>query len=182
MHMKCILTMRIGHDDAAQKGMHWNATLYRWEGNEKAVQAFDTTAPPPSPPRPALITNFGGPSGTLVSGNMVFDNQAKRWLKLGTAMSDPRSPSVGDEDDPFRDIEDLKDDSPAQDGATGATPGAVAGEWTVGEEFDVGPEFVRRQKEEETLWRERIGGWFGEGRDEAADAYKWAIRDLALGV
>lgn len=158
--------------------MHWNATACRWEGNEKAVQGFDVVAPP-SPPRPALITNFGGPSGTLVSGNMVFDNQAKKWLKLGTAMSNPRSPSVGDDDDPFRDIEDLKDDTPADASLPGPRAGTAAGEWMVGEEFDVGPEFVRRQKEEEALWREKIGGWFGPARDWEGDSYKWAIRDLA---
>lgn len=176
--------MKAGQEDAAKKGMHWNPVLFRWEGNEKAVQGFEAAAPP-SPPRPALITNFGGPSsGTLVSGNMVFDNQAKRWLKLGSAMSDPRSPSVGDEDDPFRDIEDLADDDgPAAGGMAGrgggGAGGATAGEWLVGEEFDVGPEFVRRQREEEVVWRERTGGWFGEAREREGEQYKWAIRELA---
>ena len=166
-----------GEDDAAKKGMKWNAVMYRWEGNEKAIQGFDPP-PPPSPPRPALITNFGQPaSGALVSGNMVFDNQAKRWLKLGTAMSDPRSPSLGDDDDPFRDIEDLKDDAASTTGA--GNGGGTAGEWLVGEEFDVGPAFIQRQKEEELLWRERIGAWFGDDRIREGEQYKWTIRDIA---
>lgn len=170
-----------GEDDAAKKGMKWNPVMFRWEGNEKAIQGFDPP-PPPSPPRPALITNFGQPaSGALVSGNMVFDNQAKRWLKLGTAMSDPRSPSVGDDDDPFRDIEDLKDESPGANGeGNGGGNGPVSsGDWLVGEEFDVGPAFIQRQKEEETVWREKTGGWFGGERDAEAEHFKWVLRDIA---
>lgn len=171
-----------GQADGAKKGMKWNPVMFRWEGNEKAIEGFDPL-PPPSPPRPALITNFGqgqGGSGALVSGNMVFDNQAKRWLKLGTAMSDPRSPSIGDDDDPFRDIEDLKDDvGSTSGGAKGGHGGTTAGEWLVGEEFDVGPAFVQRQKEEEAIWREKIGSWFGEDRVRETEQYKWTIRDIA---
>jgi len=33
------------------------------------------------------------------------------------------------------------------------------GEFVVGEEFDVGPEFVRRQREEESLWKKNVEGW-----------------------
>lgn len=157
--------------------MKWNAVMYRWEGHENLAQGFEPV-PPPSPPRPALITNFGQASGPTVSGNMVFDNQAKRWLKLGTAMSDPRSPSVGDDEDPFRDIDDLKDDENSTAGG-GVGVAGTAGELMVGEEFDVGPAFIARQRDEEVTWREKISAWFGEEREREGEQYMWMLRDYA---
>lgn len=160
--------------EAAEKGMLWNAVMYRWEGHDIPGKDFDP-APPPSPPRPALITNFGQSSGAMVVGDMVFDNHSKRWLKLGLAMSDPRSPSVGDDDDPFQDIEDLKDDETS---TAGGGLGS-AGELMVVEEFDVGPAFIARQREEEVTWREKISAWFGEEREREGEQYKWMLRDYA---
>jgi hypothetical protein len=51
----------------------------------------------------------------------------------------------------------------------------------VGEEFDVGPGFIRRQREEEAAWRRRVDGWVGGLRDtgEHRGGWRWAIRDFA---
>lgn len=165
-------------DDAVKKGMHWNAVMSRWEGNDSALQLFDTT-PPPSPPRPALITNISGTKGVQVVGGMVFDPQRMCWLKMG-ANQDPMSASLDDEDDPFRDIEDLQESKPTDNSTSASGRGLVGSEWLVGEEFDLGPEFIRRQREEEINWRQRIGGWFTDGTLlQRSEEYKWAIRDIA---
>lgn len=135
-----------------------------------------------SPPRPALITNITATKGVQVVGGMVFDPQRMCWLKMGTRRSDVHSPSVDTEDDdPFRDIEDLQDTKPNFDsGAMSGSRGAAAGsEWLVSEEFDLGPDFIRRQRDEETIWRSKVNGWFGEGRAMEGEGYKWAIRDIA---
>lgn len=157
--------------------MTWNPKLFRWEGNENALEAFDG---PPSPPRPALITNINNNSqGVQVVGGMVFDPQRMCWLKIGAA-SNPLSPSVEDDDDPFKGIEDLQDKPVADNhSTTGSRGAAVTGDWLVGEEFDLGPEFIKRQRDEEAMWRSRTTAWFAVGCDVRTDAYKWAIRELA---
>ncbi len=52
----------------------------------------------------------------------------------------------------------------------------VKDEWLVGEEFDVGPEFVRRQREEEERWRKKCQNWIA-GPSVRDDSWKWAIRE-----
>jgi len=160
--------------------MHWNAAMCRWEGNDNVLDSFDI-AGPISPPRPALITNVSGAQGVQVVGGMVFDPHKMCWLKLGADRGDVRSPSAGgdEDDDPFGDIEDLKDTTVAADVKVGTRGAAVGNEWLVGEEFDLGPEFIRRQREEEAAWRSRVNAWFGEGRSRDGDDYKWAIREIA---
>ena len=49
----------------------------------------------------------------------------------------------------------------------------------MGEEFDLGPEFIRRQREEEAVWRSRVGAWFGEDREKEGARYKWSLREIA---
>jgi hypothetical protein len=51
----------------------------------------------------------------------------------------------------------------------------------VGEEFDVGPGFIRRQREEEAIWRRKTEGWVGGIRNngEQRGGWRWAIRDFA---
>lgn len=160
--------------------MRWNAHACRWEGNENVLLSFEAAAPP-SPPRPALITNVTGAQGVQVVGGMVFDPQRMCWLKLGATPSDPRSPSIDEDDDPFGGIEDLQESKPGttKAGALGGRGGVGGSEWLVGEEFDLGPEFIRRQREEESLWRSKVASWIGSERDREGDAWKWAIRDIA---
>ncbi|KAI9725438.1 MAG: hypothetical protein M1828_003109 [Chrysothrix sp. TS-e1954] len=166
-------------DDAAKKGMHWNASKFRWEGNEHAVASFEPPAPP-SPSRPALITNMAGATqGVQVVGGMVFDPQRMCWLKMGQP-AETQTQSIEDDDDPFRDIEDLKE--APQTSTDGLKGSGCGGDWLVGEEFDLGPEFIKRQREEETLWRSRVGPWFEGNRDTEGDKYKWTIRDIAATV
>lgn len=66
-----------------------------------------------------------------------------------------------DEGDPFEGVDDLLDDVVSVEGTNVSGLGTSCGEWIVGEEFDVGPEFVRRQREEEERWRRRTEGWVG---------------------
>lgn len=231
----------IVQDDAANKGMHWNSAHLRWEGNESVLASFNSnnerptsiptpvqglthhqSGPPPSPPRPALITNMAGAAqGVQVVGGMVFDPGRMCWLKMGRggrrssvaggatsneSTSNPMSPSVGDDDDddqeedPFKGIEDLKDTGPPgmeldtpgpnKKAAGSDAVGASAGDWLVGEEFDLGPEFIRRQRDEEDVWRGRVAGWFAQGAEdenargaalvmEENEGWKWKIREIA---
>lgn len=198
------------------KGMSWNPTLFRWEGNENALATFDVPAPslqpslmslhsPVSPSAgkaPALIANVGASKGVQMSGGMVFDPCQMRWLKVGRGGvarpdSNPMSPDAAEDDeDPFAGLDDL-DDGPVKPkcmerrndsfGASAASEGGRKNvldeeeEQLVGEEFDVGPDFVRRQRVEEERWRSKVAGWVGEGigREEGV-AWKWGIRDKAV--
>lgn len=97
-----------------------------------------------------------------------------------------------DEDDPFAGIDDLKENVPSGPvGASSGTPqgsqklGGLAGdEWLVGEEFDLGPEFIRRQKEEEIAWRGKCQAWFSnsiedDGPRPESRTWRWRIREIA---
>lgn len=197
------------------KGMQWNPTLFRWEGNENALAPFDAPIPPPQSPKalsgnsaskvaPALIANVGATKGVQVVGGMVFDPQRMCWLKIapshsshrsGTA-SNPRSPNtVDEEDDPFAGLDDLDDGKDRkstagisvgfeEDASFGMAPKGLADdEWLVGEEFDVGPEFIKRQRAEEEKWRRKVEGWVGKGiREQGCETgyegedWRWALR------
>ncbi|KAH0292210.1 hypothetical protein M436DRAFT_37884 [Aureobasidium namibiae CBS 147.97] len=187
-----------------EKGMTFNPQALRWEGNENSLAPFElgpllptptptshdaqqtsymTARPlPPSPPRPALITPLASDysnQNIKVVGGMVFDPRRMCWLKLRAGDSRNNSPSVTeDEEDPFAAIEDLKE------GPTSAPDGAQTtggDEWLVGEEFDLGPEFIRRQRDEENTWRRRCESWFPVHGDcrRSDDSWRWAIRDIA---
>jgi hypothetical protein len=142
--------------------------------------------PVPSPPRPALISHISAPRGVLHEGRMVFDPVKMKWLKAARHSNDRRSPSELDdeEEDPFAGIEDFKDNesvagrsnAPGDVGSPDIQDGGF-----VGEEFDVGPGFIRRQREEEAIWRRRVEGWVGGLRDsgEQRGGWKWAIREFA---
>lgn len=177
-----------------------------------ALAAFDPPIPPPaalhSPKSPlngksapALIANVGATNGVQMQNGMVFDPQRMCWLKAAPRpgvqrdgfSSNPMSPDAFDEEeDPFAGLDDLDDGKDKKsvaghlndDSLSGTTKntGLVEDEWLVGEEFDVGPEFVKRQKAEEERWRIKVEGWVGEGiaRDEGMgkDGWRWAITKL----
>ena len=176
--------------------MIYNPETFRWEGNENALNAFDQPIPlAPIPavhhnpakdntlttPRPALITNFSGTQGVQVVGGMVFDPQNMCWLKIGTPANAKSETSDGfttpaEEEDVFKDIPDLDDNIGDDVGGHGRLSD-VKDDWLVGEEFDVGPEFIRRQREEEERWRKKCEKWVGRGiRDR--ETWRWTIRDL----
>ena len=177
--------------------MFYNPETYQWEGNDNALSSFDVPASSPSTvsvppfsvrekenatPRPALITNISTTKGVQVVGGMVFDPQNMCWLKLGpqSAQSEITDPldgfnAIDDEDDVFKDIPDL-DDNTADTAETGRVS-EVKDDWLVGEEFDVGPEFVRRQREEEDRWRKKCERWLGLGNRDR-EAWRWTIRGV----
>ncbi|OTB05344.1 hypothetical protein M426DRAFT_48536, partial [Hypoxylon sp. CI-4A] len=181
-------------------GMTYNPTTFRWEGNDNALNAFDVPSSSPTvaslPPhltreregstsRPVLITNMTATKGVKRVGDMVFDPQNMCWLKADTTTpttlsSDPMEGfNALDDDDPFKDIPDLDDkDKDSVSGGHGRGSD-LRDDWLVGEEFDVGPEFVRRQHEEETRWRRKCGPWNTTGTRERADI-RWALRNMIL--
>ncbi|PUU76483.1 hypothetical protein B9Z19DRAFT_1102341 [Tuber borchii] len=182
----------------AVNGMTYNPKTYRWEGNEGDVKGFETQNP--TPPRPALIANVNQNASKLgiqVVRGMVFDPSRMCWLKVD---EDPDE----EEHDPFEGFDDLQDHdmisidrySGGMDegfgggnvfGGSGSGAGVGGsrgtrlsggfGEFVVGEEFDVGPEFVRRQREEEERWRRRVEGWVSQG-EASKLGNKWALREL----
>lgn len=176
--------------------MTYDPETCRWEGNENVLQAFDVAVSTPTTatlashashdkenmtPRPYLITNMGATSGIKREGNMVFDPTHMRWLEMSTNGDDPLEGfNALEDDDPFKDIPDLEDkESDTGEGGHGRASD-VGSEWLVGEEFDVGPEFIRRQKEEEERWRKKCDRWINTtGRD--SDAWRWALRDIVQG-
>ncbi|KAG5949204.1 hypothetical protein E4U53_005947 [Claviceps sorghi] len=147
-------------------------------------------------PRPALITNISATKGVQVVSGMVFDPQNMCWLKLGRhgkARSEATTDTMDgfdafdDEDDVFKDIPDLDDNIGEEDrhgeggGSGRGRISDVKDDWLVGEEFDVGPEFIRRQREEEDRWRKKCEKWVGRGPRDL-DMWRWTIRDLVSQV
>ncbi|KAJ4348754.1 uncharacterized protein N0V89_010132 [Didymosphaeria variabile] len=224
-----------------EKGMIYNPTMQRWEGNEEALAPFthpntstatlDLTTvstptfspvhnpfghphershsishtalsqiqlknvssravkvvarPIPSPPRPALISQKTMPRGVQYEGRMVFDPVKMTWLKAPRESNDPRSPSVADDDeeDPFAGLEDLKDNVSVAGPGDSVSGGPSAEDISfVGEEFDLGPSFIRRQREEEAIWRRKTESWVGTMRDsgEHKHGWRWELRRIAM--
>lgn len=183
--------------------MTYNPETQTWEGNDNDLDIFgspprtavphhlvrDTTGSPLSrmrdhtgsplnrnferecgTPRPALITNIGSAQNIQRNGNMVFDPKEMRWHEIN---------AVPEEDeDVFKDVPDIETTPRAQeDNEGGAKQDGASADWLVGEEFDVGPEFVRRQREEEERWRKKCSVWIGDFRD-ADQSWRWAIREV----
>jgi hypothetical protein len=184
--------------------MFYNPVTYKWEGNENVLGAFDPPASSPSTaslppyllrekenatPRPALITNISTTKGVQVVGGMVFDPHNMCWLKIGPA-ANPKSEAgdpldgfnaLDDEDDVFKDIPDLEDNTAdSNDGGQGRVSD-VKDDWLVGEEFDVGPAFVKRQYEEEERWRKKCAKWLTATSNRDHEAWRWTIRELISG-
>jgi hypothetical protein len=183
--------------------MFYNPVTYRWEGNDNVLNAFDqpasspsTTSLPPymlrekenATPRPALITNISTTKGVQVVGGMVFDPQNMCWLKLGPTtnpksdISDPLDGfnALDDEDDVFKDIPDLEDNPDESNDAAQGRLSDVKDDWLVGEEFDVGPEFIRRQRDEEERWKKKCEKWLAAS-DRDHEAWRWTIREMVSG-
>ncbi|KAJ6783724.1 hypothetical protein PWT90_05474 [Aphanocladium album] len=193
-----IANLNSGKESKTVNGMYYNADTFRWEGNENALNAFDhtlTQSPVPSSthvarekdiatPRPALITNISSTKGVQVVGGMVFDPQNMCWLKIGPQTNPTSEASdtldgfnaLDDEEDVFKDIPDL-DDNGTDDKRGQGRVSDIKDEWLVGEEFDVGPEFIRRQREEEDRWRRKCEKWVGRGSRDR-DTWRWTIREL----
>ncbi|KAK7747977.1 hypothetical protein SLS53_001229 [Cytospora paraplurivora] len=195
-----IANLNSAKDSKMVNGMFYNPVTYQWEGNDNALKDFEAPASSPSistasvppfsirekenaTPRPALITNISATKGVQVVGGMVFDPQNMCWLKLGpqSAQSEITDPMEGfefldgDEEDVFKDIPDLEDTT-ADTTETGRM-NEVKDDWLVGEEFDVGPEFIRRQREEEERWRKKCERWLGLGSRDR-EAWRWTIRGV----
>lgn len=177
-------------------GMKYNPASYRWDGNENATAAFDTPATPHNP-KPALISNVGGIGGTQVVNGMVFDPQRMKWLKVSSPQANRNGYAVvSDDEDAFAGIEDLNERSrkslgpsniasPGNDWSPGDAANAddksgddSSDEWPLTEEFDVGPEFIKRQRAEEEKWRRKVGKWVNDDRSKLGEGWRWAIRDL----
>ncbi|KAJ5381039.1 uncharacterized protein N7496_003467 [Penicillium cataractarum] len=183
-------------DAKSVRGMRYNPSTFRWEGNENLVQDFDVATAPKSPkPAPALITNVGPLHNVQAVGGMVFDPQRMCWLKASALESGVHGGAVPeDEEDVFAGLDDLDDDKtagptrrnsgPVDDlsshapGGEDASAGESSDDCPITEEFDVGPEFIRRQRAEEEKWRRKVAKWVGPARGDREHHWRWAIRDL----
>lgn len=174
-------------------GMRYNPTTFRWEGNENSLPDFDIGSPKSPKPAPALITKVGMMQNVQVVGEMVFDPRRMCWLKLA-----PQQPgasgfvAVQDEDDVFAGLQDLQervgescpptssacDDLGLAASGDDRSCGGSSDEWPITEEFDVGPEFIRRQRVEEEKWKRKVDKWINFDRERLGDEWRWAIRDL----
>ncbi|KAK7981133.1 hypothetical protein PG989_013590 [Apiospora arundinis] len=196
-----ITNLNPAKDSKVINGMTYNPDTYRWEGNETVLNAFEVPASSPSSaslppsmrgekeastPRPMLIQAMGSSKGVRRVGDMIFDPDMFTWHKVDPNTTptmarpgDPMDIVSEEDDDPFKDIPDLEDkDAEAGDGGQGGV--SQMDDWLVGEEFDVGPEFVRRQREEEDRWRKKCEKWVGTV-DRDNDTWRWAIRDIVTG-
>ncbi|VUC23359.1 unnamed protein product [Clonostachys rosea] len=192
-----ISNLNAGKESKTVNGMFYNADTYRWEGNENALSAFDAGVVTPiaapsallreketTTPRPALITNISTTKGVQVVNGMVFDPSSMCWLKLGAQQEGPKSDksdplenfnALDDDEDVFKDIPDLEEITGDEEGQGRVSD--INDDWLVGEEFDVGPEFIRRQREEEDRWRKKCGKWVGRGTRDR-ESWRWTIREL----
>ena len=138
-----------------------------------------------SPPRPALISHVSATPATLgvrVERGMVFDPERMRWLKLDPRI-DPSAPLPAgalcvpdeeEEEDPFAGLADLREGFGGEEEKENF--GGID-EWGIGEEFDVGPGFVKRQRTEEGEWRRRVELWMADRG--LGESWRWAIREVA---
>jgi hypothetical protein len=162
----------------------------------------------PNTKPPALITNMnvGQAGGVQVVGGMVFDPRRMCWLKMAgpehqvpTNNRNVGSVTLEEEEDVFAGLEDLKEEdetasrrsrlsshlSPAtpRDREVSGETHSSGDETLLIEEFDVGPEFVRKQRNEESRWREKVSMWIGDRQELSADdssGWRWSIRDIAV--
>lgn len=170
--------------------IHAPALQHQYHGRHQSSRPANAyaTPQPPSPPRaPALISHITATRGVQVERGMVFDPRQMRWLKLGpSSRAGSGAAPAEDDDDPFAGLDDLKDDEAKVTVGAGGAPSVTSGFGDstkedpsfVGEEFDLGPGFIRRQREEENVWRRRVEGWVGTARG-GDDGWRWAVRDLA---
>lgn len=192
-----ITNLNLEKNSRVYEGMFYNAETQRWEGNENALHGFDAAVTTPTPsaathfsrekdlitPRPALITNFGATKGVqVVHGGMVFDPESMSWQKMDVRGKRPSTVSEDadafeDEGDVFKDIPDLDDVPAEEERRPGGRVSDIKDDWLVGEEFDVGPEFVKRQREEEERWRRKCEKWVANGPRDG-EMWRWTIRDL----
>lgn len=154
-----------------EKNMLYNPTTFRWEGNEdEEMHRFDSIT---SPPRPALITNGNASKMDVqVVNGMVFDPEQMCWVKLS---------DEDGEKDPFEGLDDLTEcpqDSTAV--ANQAAGQFKQGEFAVGEEFDAGPVFIRRQRDEEIKWRRWTRHWVQRSNSGWNRGYLHDIYDLLM--
>ncbi|KAH8205337.1 hypothetical protein TruAng_000584 [Truncatella angustata] len=192
-----ITNMSSAKESKVVNGMTYNPETCRWEGNETALHAFDVQVSTPlaasvlphlirekenTTPRPYLITNMGASTGVKREGNMVFDPTHMRWLEMSGTGEDPLENFSGlEDDDPFKDIPDLEEREPEKgERGHGRVSDVGSSEWLVGEEFDVGPEFIRRQRDEEERWRKKCERWVNT-TERDGDAWRWALRDIVQG-
>ncbi|CZT48918.1 related to cytokinesis inhibitor byr4 [Rhynchosporium secalis] len=159
--------------------------MFREKENQVYREKENTT------PRPALIQNITSSQNVQVVGGMVFDPQRMCWLKMPSQQANSKS-DAGDtmdgfdafdeEEDVFKDVPDLEDNATKESdevsGRKSDGASTLKDDWLVGEEFDVGPEFVRRQREEEDRWRRKCEKWVGANLDRGGDDWKWSIRDV----
>ena len=174
------------------RGMQYNPETFRWEGNENIVQDFDNAVVPKSPRlAPALIANVGTMQDVQTVGGMVFDPHRMCWLRARSLESGHQGGiPPEEEDDVFAGLDDLEDNSvgtavqalgtldnaypPGDDPSAGES----SDDGPITEEFDVGPEFIRRQRAEEDKWRRKVDKWVGFDRGSRETSWRWAIRDL----
>ncbi|BFZ55582.1 hypothetical protein PYCC9005_002623 [Savitreella phatthalungensis] len=143
--------------------MAYDPIEQKWVGNEVDACVFDEQS--------SRRRRLGAiVPESITSHNMLFDNKAMRWVC---------APGTKIEPDPFQEAD--ADDSPnvrsdrqratgvsgEQSTSSKATSGtmAITDCFALGEEFDVGPAFVRRQREAHHTWASRIRGWI-VARDE----------------
>ncbi|KAJ5959073.1 uncharacterized protein N7479_006223 [Penicillium vulpinum] len=185
-----IKPMGSGVQDAKSvRGMRYNPTTFRWEGNENLIPEFDPTVLKSPKPAPALIANVGAMQNVQTVGGMVFDPHRMCWLRAAPLEAG------ADEDDVFAGLDDLDDKITStingrNSGAfedqqfpvvgDDASAGESSDEGPMTEEFDVGPEFIRRQRAEEDKWRRKVDKWVGfdRGDQDHKNQWKWIIRDL----
>ncbi|KAK9464933.1 hypothetical protein V1512DRAFT_243037 [Lipomyces arxii] len=172
----------------SEKGMRYNPATFTWEGNESIAHEFESLVV--TPPRPALISNITTTQGVQVVGGMVFDPVRMCWFKATDQVG--ASDDDEEEDDPFEGFDDLVDDmtrlnvgTPKTKGTFDSTSskrrdtGDAYGEFVVGEEFDVGPGFMGKQRDEEERWRRKVQGWI-DNRDHDNRDYLYEIRRLIM--
>lgn len=143
-------------------------------------------------PRPALIQHVKSIHNVQVVGGMVFDPQRMCWLKISAKRrrdinsSDDFTNSIDsfddDEEDVFKDVPDLEDSRPCDSSSGGLNNDSYREDFLVGEEFDVGPEFIKRQREEEERWRRKVEKWIQAefDIDRNSSDWRWNIRNMIM--
>ncbi|CAN6637659.1 hypothetical protein TRVA0_016S01838 [Trichomonascus vanleenenianus] len=177
--------------------MHFNPRKLIWEGNDIELKKFDTV----NPKTPGLIA-FISNKGVQVVGDMVFDPTRMCWINTKEDGTNP-DPFEGVEDldvsvsshrtaSGSRQIQQRAISGSGR-GASISIPHQDArvyrhhfamslgsqGDFTVGKEFDITPDMVKKLQHEDERWQRKVKGWFSP--DETFDReYLNEIRAMVM--
>jgi hypothetical protein len=151
--------------------MYFNPSKLIWEGNDVELKKFDTL----NTKTPGLIAYISNKGAVQVVGDMMFDPEKLCWVNVKE-----------DDDDPFAGLEDLDVSISSKAAKTNSVyssvsrVGSMAGEFTVGTEFEISSAFIKKLEHEDTRWQRKTKEWISTDDDVYDREYLNEIRNMVM--